>query len=330
MDELQKLPVTIITGFLGSGKTTLLNHIIKKHKEKRFVILENEYGEENIDGSLIKKELDNKLFELSNGCICCTLNDDLGAVLMEILRSRTSFDHLIIEATGIANPADIIRNFVVGDILPEKFEIDSVICLLDAKWFLRQFEDHHELRKQVVQSDTVLINKSDLASANTIHDISALVKEINPFANIHLAKFGISKQLELLDTKAYQAPNVEKNLIDFKNTIPDLFGRKDSAHHIKSLTFTLEGSVVMDKFTEWMDRYMYVNTGKLYRIKGILNLSSVDYKVVLQSVYDHCNFQRGSLWRNGEMRKSTLVFIGTGLYEKELRERLKEFFTKID
>ncbi len=327
MKEIAKLPVTIITGFLGAGKTTLLNHLIQQNKTKRFVILENEYGEANIDGRLLNQEAENRLFELSNGCICCTLNDDLGAVLMEISRNKTSFDHLIIEATGIANPADIIRNFVTGEVIPTHFEMDSVICLIDAFWFLRQFNDHNELRKQVAQSDTVLVNKSDLASADTIQNIATLVKEINPFSSIHLAKYGISKQTELLNTHAYRAGSIENKLTNYQNVQPDLFGTQTSGHRIKSYAFTFNGTVVMDKFSDWMERYMYVNTGKLFRIKGILHQKNLDYKVVLQSVYDHCTFQPGSKWKPGEMRKSTLVFIGTGLYEKELKQALESLFT---
>lgn len=324
--QTNKVPVSIITGFLGAGKTTLLNHLLMQNPDKRFIILENEYGEESIDGSIIKNNDNNRLFELSNGCICCTLNDDLGAVLNGIIQAKDAFDHLIVEATGIANPADIIKTFVLGDVIPNYFEIDSVICLIDAHWFLPQFEQHQELRKQVAQSDTILLNKSDLVSAFTINEISILVQEINPFAKLYLSTYGKTKNVELLNTKAYQAPSIEKSIGDYKNMVPDLFANRHTEHRIKSYTFSFTGTVDMNKFSEWIDRYMYINTGKLFRIKGILNLNEVDYKVILQSVYDHCNFQPGSLWKPNEVRKSTLVFIGTDVYEKQLREDLNDLF----
>lgn len=325
--QIEKMPVSIITGFLGAGKTTLLNHLLKKNKDKRFIILENEYGEESIDGSIIKNKEKARLFELSNGCICCTLNDDLGAVLNEIIHTRDSFDHLIVEATGIANPADIIKTFVIGDIIPNHFEIDSVICLIDAHWFLPQFDQHSELRKQVAQSDTILINKSDLATASVIDEITILIQEISPFAKLHLALYGNAKDVDLLNTHAYRSPAIEKSLVDYKNMVPDLFTNQHTEHRIKSYTFTFTGKVDMNSFTEWIDRYMYINTGRLYRIKGILNLDQVDYKVILQSVYDHCSFQPGSIWKPTEVRKSTVVFIGTELYEKELKEALNALFS---
>ena len=180
-----RIPVTIITGFLGAGKTTLLNNIIRKHSDKRFAIIENEIGEIGIDGGLIVNGSENNIFELSNGCICCSLNGDFVETIETLLKQEHEFDHLLIETTGIADPNAVVQSFLSEEFMQMKFRIDSVLCLVDATHAKALIDSEAEVRKQLSISELIFINKTESSTVDYLSSLQNQLEEINPTAQIH-------------------------------------------------------------------------------------------------------------------------------------------------
>jgi len=209
MDQ-ERLPVTIITGFLGAGKTSLLNQLIKKHPEKKFAIIENEFGETGIDGGLIAAASD-AIFELNNGCICCSLGDDFLQTLENLLGSSYEFNHLLIETTGIADPSAIIDAFISGSTIQQKFRIDSVVCVADAVNMEDLIDTQPEIRKQIALADLLLINKTDSVPVDYLPELTSVIRGINPLATIYPTTFGQIAELEVLDTFSFSGKSIEES-----------------------------------------------------------------------------------------------------------------------
>jgi len=215
MDD-NRIPVTIITGFLGAGKTTLLNNLIKKHKEKKFAIIENEFGEIGIDGGLIVGAGEN-IFELANGCICCSLNDDFYKTINQLMDGQYVFNHLLIETTGIADPDTIIKAFIAVEDIQMQFVLDSVICLADAINMEDLIDEQPELRKQLALSDIVLLNKTDGIQLDYAHELTRLISEINPTAQVFPVVHANISEIDILDTFSFSAKEIEKTTLSFRN-----------------------------------------------------------------------------------------------------------------
>ena len=316
---MNKIPVTIITGFLGAGKTSLLNHLIKNHKDKKFVIIENEFGEENIDSELVTNIENEDLFELSNGCICCNLNTELFLVLENLIKTKHSFNHLLIETTGIADPGNIMASFIADPDIKAKFEIDSVICLIDAANADNYLEKEDVLSKQIAISDTLILNKVDLSNKEAIKHLHSKIREINPTANIHQSIQAVLNA-KLLDVYAYNP----KHIYQFLFTVDGLKNKGKHHHNIENFCFKSTLAFNQVKLGAWLDAFLQFNSDTIYRVKGILNITGLNNKILLQSVHTQIQATVGQAWGKNETRESKLVFIGKKLNTEVIEKNLIE------
>lgn len=314
------IPVTILTGFLGSGKTTLLNNLIGKHPEKKFAIIENEFGDINIDNDLVKGEEDS-IFELSNGCVCCTLNDELVTVLRDLLHSGKEFNHLIIETTGMAEPSGVAETFVSDPGIQSVFRLDGTICLVDAAHLLNIVREREEAKKQITFADYILLNKSEQVDATTLKKVKSKVREINPFATIEDTNFAQSDK-NLLALDAYNAGKIEQNIEAAKaHTHHD--HNHSHTNDVQSHSFIFNEPFDFMKFMHWTNMLLKVQGQNLYRVKGIMNFRGESEKMIFQSVQTTAAFTRGEKWKVGEQRDSRLVFIGKGLKREAFERALR-------
>ena len=314
------VPVTIITGFLGAGKTTLLNDILHSNPDMEFLIIENEAGEVNIDGELINKEKRNKVYELSNGCICCSLNTELGTLLNSIILSKMRYDYVLIEATGIADPGQVIDMFS-GPRVQRYFTLDGVIGLIDASTFLKRFNDFNEIRKQVAQSDIILLNKIDLVTDDTLTEIELQLSYINPLAQVQRTINSNTDGIKILHCELFQPASVEKSIGNFSN-LTLITPIREHAHKIQTLSFSILGNFDLKKLSWWLENFLFANAKNVLRIKGILSIEDMQRKIALQSVGDNFHISEGSLWHKNEQRVNRIVFIGTNLNKDELQKNL--------
>ncbi|PKP50504.1 MAG: GTP-binding protein [Bacteroidetes bacterium HGW-Bacteroidetes-11] len=329
-----RLPVTILTGFLGAGKTTLLNNLIKSDPEYKFAVIENEFGEIPIDNDLIVGVESDNIYEMSNGCICCTLNGELAELLFDLLNIRHKLTHLIVETTGIADPSTVVQAFMSSEQIETFYRIDSVVCIVDARNLKAITADTNLAAKQISYADTILINKTDLVSEDELSEIEALVRSFNPFATVYKTSFGSIEGIKLLDTYTYAPPVIEKfsvsaGKLSLSNglTKPSGFAmvqKQQNPHHdIESHSYTFSRNFDPHKFNFWLDHLVEYYGAGIYRIKGIVSFDKVPQKVVVQSVRDHIMISGGDLWENEE-RLSRIIFIGKNLGKLRLEDSLIE------
>ena len=329
-----RLPVTILTGFLGAGKTTLLNHLIKTSPDSKFAVIENEFGEIPIDNDLIVGMESENIYEMSNGCICCSLNGELAELLFDLLNIRHKLTHLIVETTGIANPSTVVQAFMSSEQIEMFYRIDSVVCLVDAPNLKAITEDTNLAARQISYADTILINKTDLVTPEALLEVEVLVKSFNPFAGIVHCAFGNIGDIRLLDTYAYAPQIIEEFTVKASNiqlssgtTKPTGFSMvnksKTPLHDIESHSYTFFRDFDPHKFNFWLDHLVEYYGAGIYRIKGIISFEKVQQKVVVQSVRDHIMISGGDFWE-GDERMSRIIFIGKNLEKLRLEESLNE------
>lgn len=335
--ESQRIPVTILTGFLGSGKTTLLNQIIEKHKSTtRFAIVENEYGEMGIDGMLISDH-NTPVYELANGCICCSLNTDFYDALLTILEQPTPINHLLVETTGVADPMSVIDLFIANELIVKNFQIDSVICLTDALNLEDMLGLEPEARKQIALSDIILLNKIESIHKNKILELKKLISGINPMAEIIETSYAFTNGTPLLHKFAYSQRHIENSTLSFKSLEMDhdfIPGAYDSVlqkgmahrHDIFAESFVFDECFDEELFNIWMSSFLYFNQNTLYRVKGVLNFRNNGKRNIFQAVKGSYLCEEGSLWQDGEPRFSKIVFIGKYLDRSELEKNLQKLF----
>ncbi len=312
--EVRKLPVTLLTGYLGAGKTTLLNRILTEQHGKKFAVVVNEFGEEGIDNDLVI-DADEEIFEMNNGCICCTVRGDLIRILGGLMKRADQLDGILIETTGLADPAPVVQTFFVDDDLRDRLALDAVVTVVDAKHFLEAVDDAHECEEQVAFADIILLNKTDLVSTEELETVEAKIRSLNKFCEIHRttrAGIGLDKVLA-------------RGAFDLKRllSIEPGFMEEDPEDHehdetITSVSLKSSRPVAPDKFSSWMREFIMARGVDVLRTKGILALAGHDRRYVFQGVHMVMDSDWGANWKPEEARESRLVVIGRNLDGAEL------------
>ncbi len=316
--DRNRIPVTIITGFLGAGKTTLINNIIRKHPEKKFAIIENEFGEEGIDGGLIIGA-DNNIFELSNGCICCSLNNDFYETLEKLLERKDAFNHLLIETTGIADPDSIVQAFISSSAVQYHFELDSVIGLVDAINLEDILDLQPEVRKQIALANSILINKVDAVQESYVKELRETLKQINGTAQIFPVSFSDITNIALLDTFSFSKESIVSSTLSFQHV--SFLRPAVNQHQISTESFVIPGGLDAPKFTSWINNYLFFNQKNIYRVKGILCFEGEEDQYIFQSVRSEYLIEKGNPWRD-KTRFSKIIFIGKDINRDKLEDYL--------
>ena len=290
-----KISVTVITGFLGAGKTTFINHLLHEYQNIQFALVENEFGDVAIDTKLIKGVNASQMFELKEGCICCTITDEFELVLQELAERFPQVEHLLIETTGVADPASVIRPFFRDENLQEMYTFQGTICLIDALNF--EMDAQNELKhKQVAIADTVLISKSKELSPTEKDKLKSRIRQLNPLCDIFSSEFGISPHFKL-ENVAFQP-----------KFFPEFSHEKTNHTGISTQTLTFSTPLDKEKFTHWFSYTIDLFKNDIYRIKGILIFENEPFEYILQGVGGNYELLEGE--NMVSENKSELVFIG--------------------
>ena len=322
------IPVTVLTGFLGAGKTTLLNRLLRGAAGKRYAVIVNEYGELGIDGSLVVGA-EEEVYELNNGCVCCKLRGDLIRVVSSLVRRPGGFDGILIETTGLADPAPVVQTFYFDDLLRQHTRLDSVICVADARHLAAQLRDVPEAAAQLAQADLVLLNKADLADAAMLSEAERAVQRINPTAELRRSVQGDIPLARLLDRGAFDITRLRVPAPRFGAAptgprshvyLPPDAGRHSTG--IASVSLSFARPLERSRFMAWLQRLVTERGADLLRAKGIVDLEGQDRRFVFQAVHMTVDSGLDRSWAEGETRETRLVFIGRGLDADELRDEL--------
>ncbi len=319
--SINKIPVYIITGFLGSGKTTFVNGIIKAVPEQKIIVIENEIGSVNIDGALIASGVES-VIDLTAGCLCCNLNEKLYDLLYELEKRRGEFDILVVETTGIADPASVAETFWLGGFMSDHYEIKSTICVADVKHIRRSMEETEEARRQISFADIVVFNKCDLAGTSEIAEVKKWIAGFNPSMNHFEGSNGYFPYHEILTIEANNNNSVE----DRVNKSPHLQAFKH--HDLQTFTLTFTEDFDLAHLRHTLTILIQINRSQIYRIKGFIAVHDDAHRLVLQSVYQSFRLTEGSKWPEGEARISKLVFIGKAVEKQSIENVFKKCFAK--
>jgi G3E family GTPase len=306
-----KIPVTIVTGFLGSGKTTLINQILKGQHDRKIAVIVNEFGEIGIDGQITIADDREQIVEFNNGCLCCTVRGDLIRTL-EDLTQRADLDAVLIETTGLADPAPVASTFIVADEIKSKFSLDAFVTVVDALNLSQNLKDSHEAQEQIAFADIVLINKTDLINLDEIVNIEHQIRSLNPIAKIYHTEHSAIDLSLILGTKAF---DLEAKLEIDPSFLEDLAHEHDAA--IGSFALTSDRPIDMNKFMLWMNDLAQAKGEDLYRTKGLFYAQGFSERVLFQSVRMLTSMRRDRLWQADEPKLTQLVAIGRNLDRDE-------------
>ena len=316
------IPVTILTGFLGSGKTTLLNYILKQPHGHRIAVIENEFGEAGIDNELLVQDRDEQIIEMNNGCICCTVRGDLVRILGELAAKRTAgtlqFDRVVIETTGLADPAPVAQTFFVDEDIVQHYMLDAIVTLVDTKHAPQQLDEHHEAQEQVGFADRILLTKTDLVDAADVQALRQRLVRINPRASIAESRKGVAALDDVLDIRGF-------NLSAILEIEPDFLSDVTHEHDddITSFVFREINPLDLEDIEDFLSSIVQVYGAQLLRYKGILNIKGTDKRVIFQGVHMLMGSDLGAPWAEDEVRESKMVFIGKDLPRDVLEKGLR-------
>lgn len=317
------IPVTILTGFLGSGKTTLLNYILKQSHGHRIAVIENEFGEAGIDNELLVQEPGEQIIEMNNGCICCTVRGDLVRILGELAAKRKEgalkFDRVVIETTGLADPAPVAQTFFVDEDIIQHYMLDAIITMVDAKHAQQQLDEHHEAQEQVGFADRILLTKTDLASEQEVAALRRRLTSINPRASIAESQKGVAALDQILDIRGFNLNAILDIEPDFLNDVAH-----DHDDDISSFVFRATRPMDLEKIEDFLSAIVQVHGASLMRYKGILSIQDFDKRVVFQGVHMLMGSDLGAPWAEGEVRESKMVFIGKNMPREILEKGLAQ------
>jgi G3E family GTPase len=311
MSETQ-IPVTVLTGYLGAGKTTLLNRILSENHGKKYAVVINEFGELGVDNDLIV-DSDEEVFEMNNGCICCTVRGDLIRIVGGLMKRRAKFDGIIIETTGLADPAPVAQTFFVDDTVRTKTRLDAIVTVVDAKNLMARLVDSHEAEEQVAFADVIVLNKVDLVTAEELDAVEARIRTINKFARIHRTTRSAVAISDVLDQGAFDLARVLEREPEFLEN--DAHEHTDD---IASMSFEVSRDVDPEKFNQWIGALLAEKGGDMLRTKGILAYPNEPRRFAFQAVHMMADGDFVGAWPEGE-RRSKLVFIGRNLNRPQLR-----------
>ncbi len=348
------IPATILTGFLGSGKTTLLKRVLQEAHGQKIAVIENEFGEENIDTDILVADTTEQIIQMSNGCICCTIREDLRTTLQDLAarkrKGELDFERVVIETTGLADPGPVTQTFFMDDEIAESFLLDSVITLVDAKHAAQQLNDRQEARRQVGFADQIFISKTDLVSADDVAALQHRLKHMNPRAPqkaVHFGEVAISEVFDLrgfnLNAKLEIDPDFLKDEHDHAhghehhdhdhehgehcNHPSHQHGHGHHHHHdddVKSFVFRSERAFDPAKLEDFLGAIINIYGPRMLRYKGVLHMKGTDRKVIFQGVHQLMGSDLGPAWAEGEQRLSKMVFIGIDLPKDILLQGLEQ------
>ena len=336
-----KIPVTVLTGYLGAGKTTLLNRILSEPHGKKYAVIVNEFGEIGIDNDLVVGA-DEEVFEMNNGCICCTVRGDLIRIIDGLMRRKGKFDAIIVETTGLADPAPVAQTFFVDENVGKKAKLDAVVTVADAKWLRDRLRDAPEAKNQIAFADVILVNKTDLVSDAELREVEARIRGINPYATLHRTQ---KAQIPLDAVLGRNAFDLERILEiepafleadDHDHDHDHHHDHGDGHHHdhahshgglkhyhdedMQSISLKTDTPLDPDKFFPFIQNLVQVEGPNILRCKGILSLKDDPKRFVFQGVHMMLDGDHQREWKPGEERTSRVVFIGRNLPEEKIRK----------
>ena len=330
-----KIPVTVLTGYLGAGKTTLLNRILSENHGKKYAVIVNEFGEIGIDNDLIIGA-DEEVFEMNNGCICCTVRGDLVRIMDGLMKRKGKFDAIIVETTGLADPAPVAQTFFVDEDVQKNARLDAVVTVADAKWLSDRLKDAPEAKNQIAFADVIVLNKTDLVTKPELAEVEARIRAINPYAKLHRTERCSVALADVLDRGAFDLDrilDIEPDFLEVDDHDHDHDHHGHDHHHhdhghglkhyhdedMQSLSLKTDKPLDPNVFMPWLQNLVQVEGGKILRSKGILAFHDDDDRYVFQGVHMMLEGNHQRKWKDGEPRQSRLVFIGRELPEELIR-----------
>jgi G3E family GTPase len=318
------IPATILTGFLGAGKTTLLKRILSEPHGNRIAVIENEFGEESIDNALLFTDDQERIVEMNNGCICCTVRGDLIDMLMRLAKKREAgeieFDRVIIETTGLAEPGPVAQTFFVDDEVAERYMLDAVVTVVDAVHGPSQLGQHPEAQAQVGFADRLLISKSDLVDEPSLAALNQRIAQMNPRAPIQRVHFGQTPLNEILDIRGFNL----NAALEINPAFLDTGSGHSHIDDVHSFVFKSTRPFDPDRFETFMSAVSQAYGPQLFRYKGVLHLKGSDHQMVFQGVHMLMGGDKGRPWSAEEPRESRLVFIGRKLPKDTILKGLEQ------
>ncbi len=326
-----KVPVTVLTGYLGAGKTTLLNRILSEQHGRKFAVIVNEFGEIGIDNDLVVGA-DEEVFEMNNGCICCTVRGDLIRILEGLMKRRGKFDAIIVETTGLADPAPVAQTFFVDQDVQDRAWLDAVVTVADAKWLSERLKDAPEAKNQIAFADVIILNKMDLVTEGELREVEARIRAINPYAKLHRTSRCQVPLDAVLGRNAFDLDRIleiEPEFLHVDEHDHDHHGHDHSHDHhglkhyhdeeMQSLSIRVDGDVDPNKFMPWINDLVQQEGPNILRSKGILSFKDEPKRFVFQGVHMILDGELQRDWKPDEKRESKVVFIGRNLKEDAIR-----------